>query len=951
MSYKKILNNKPHFQLTKIATSILLLSLVSSGVNAQQDENSAKEQESSVEKIAVTGSRIQRAGFATATPVNVVGQKAIEESGFSNVYDILKSVPSIGVGLGSANGSPGALSSPEAGASFINLRGLGTDRSLVLIDGRRRVSGSSASSAVDLSMVPAGLIKRVEVITGGASAVYGADAVSGVVNMIMKDDVEGIELSVSTGASTAGSGGERVSLDFAGGAEFADGKGSIVVGISYSKEQELKTSQRDFGTELNLRPNPANTGPADGIPDRIHVEDIALYGFAPTGAFRVDGDWYTADPSVRLIDRGILFANIRGIGAEGFRRTDFSRLRQEQEILATRFSLNYEVADDVNFFVDADFGTTTTVGSGQPDNTTGSGGLIINKLQRENPLLPDDLTALMDANGISTLSYNRAYQNWGTRTPTFDRTSYSLVAGFEGDLANDWNWSFSAQDSRYENNSKWSNYSITQNVANAIDVIADPVTGEAVCRSGGDCVPIFPLSQEALTSEQSAYIQHTALRFHRNEQQVISASLAGDAFELPSGFVQFAAGLEHREESIAALDDGLARQGGLHLFRGQEPQGAEMSVDEAYLEVVIPVLSGIAAFEQLDIEAAIRYSDYDTIGGTTATKLGFNWAIIEDIRLRASIATSVRAPNLSELFSPGVTTGAFLTDPCDVTQINLGTSTREANCAALGIPNGWVDPNAAPAKEVVTGGNSDLSEEESDSFTIGAILTPSFIEGITLSIDYWDIEITNAIGSFGVNDIIKKCVDSPTTTNEFCSLITRDNQLSIERIDVAKINVGSLNARGIDFEGYYSTDIDDGVLSASLNGSYLLDHEQLVDENDPDSLFISKNNPDNPKFRSNLNLTYKTGALSVGLNTRYIGSAILDPNVLTAESIDTNNVPSRIYNDLVLGYEFENELRLTATITNLGDIDPPRREDVFTASRGNYDNVGRFISLRAAYNF
>ena len=282
MSYKKILNNKPHFQLTKIATSILLLSLVSSGVNAQQDENSAKEQESSVEKIAVTGSRIQRAGFATATPVNVVGQKAIEESGFSNVYDILKSVPSIGVGLGSANGSPGALSSPEAGASFINLRGLGTDRSLVLIDGRRRVSGSSASSAVDLSMVPAGLIKRVEVITGGASAVYGADAVSGVVNMIMKDDVEGIELSVSTGASTAGSGGERVSLDFAGGAEFADGKGSIVVGISYSKEQELKTSQRDFGTELNLRPNPANTGPADGIPDRIHVEDIALYGFAPT---------------------------------------------------------------------------------------------------------------------------------------------------------------------------------------------------------------------------------------------------------------------------------------------------------------------------------------------------------------------------------------------------------------------------------------------------------------------------------------------------------------------------------------------------------------------------------------------------------------------------------------------------------------------------------------------
>ncbi|WP_077338186.1 TonB-dependent receptor plug domain-containing protein [Pseudocolwellia agarivorans] len=951
MSCKPANIRKSRFKLN--ACTILLLSLGASAQStyAYAQEESAEKQEAAVERIAVTGSRIQRAGFETATPVNVVGKEAIDESGFSNVYDILKSVPAIGVGLGSANGSPQALSNPEAGASFINLRGLGTDRSLVLIDGRRRVSGSSASSAVDLSMIPAGLIERVEVITGGASAVYGADAVSGVVNMIMKDDIDGIEVSVSTGMSTEGSGGERFSLDLAGGSEFANGRGNMVFGLSFGKEQELRSSQRDFTTQLNLRPNPDNTGPNDGIPDNIHVDNLALFGFSPKGAFNIGGSWYTDDNGVRLLDRGEQFDGIRGTG-EGFRGVDFSRLRQEQETLATRFSLDYEISDDINFFLDADYGQTTTVGSGQPDNTTQGGAFVINKLQRDNPLLPDDLTALMDANGLTTLSYNRAYENWGVRTPTFDRTSYSIVAGFNGFFKNDWSWDVYYQDSRYENNSKWANYTLTEHVANAIDVIEDPITGEAVCRSGdADCVPIYALSQDPLSAEQSAYIHHTALRFHRNEQQVFSASLTGDVFELPSGDVQFAAGVEHREESIAALDDGLARQGDLHLFRGQEPQGAELTVDEAYLEVVIPVLSDMPAFEQFDIEAAVRYSDYDTIGGTTATKLGFNWAISDDVRIRASKATSVRAPNLSELFSPGVTTGAFLIDPCDISQISLGTSTRPANCAAIGIPAGWADPNAAPAKEVVTGGNSSLSEEKSDSLTIGAVITPSVIEGLSFSIDYWDIEITDAIGSFGVNDIIKKCVDSPTTNNDFCPLVARDSQLSIARIDVTKINVGSLNARGVDFEGYYSTDVSDGNLAVSLNGSYLLEHEQLVDANDPTSLFITKNNPDNPKFRSNLNFTYKEGPLSVGFNTRYIGSAILDPNALTAESIDTNDVPSRMYNDLVIGYEFESELRLTATITNIGDVEPPRRELIFEGARGNYDNVGRFVSLRASYNF
>ena len=935
-------------RLSSIAAAVIIAS-ASPNLYAQPESNQDPEV---LEEVLVTGSRIQRSGFETSTPVNVVDQKLIEESGYANIYDVLKSVPSIGVGLGSANASPGALSNPEAGASFVNLRGLGVDRSLVLVDGLRRVSGSSQSSAVDVSMIPAGLIERVETITGGASAVYGADAVSGVVNIIMKDEMEGVEMSISSGASTEGSGGERIGFDLAGGTGFDDDRGSLVFGVSYSKEDELRATQRDFSSrQVFVTNNPDNTGPDDGIPDTITLDDSAIWIFATTGAFNLGGQWYTADPDVRLIDTGVPYG-IYGVGGEGFRQVDFSRLRQEQETIATRASLNYELFDGINFFFDADYGQTTTVGSAQPDNTTGGGGYTINSLQRDNPLIPADLAASMDANGLTTLGFLRAYTNWGNRTPTFDRTSFSFAAGFEGTLQNDWDWSVSFQDSRYENNSKWSNYAITENLANAIDVIADPVTGEPVCRSGAaGCVPIYPLSQEPMSAEQDAYIRHTALRFHRNEQRVAAASLAGNLMDLPAGALQFAAGLEHREEEIKSMDDGLARQGALHLFRGQEPQNAEMSVKEAYLELVVPVIAEMPFIQQLDIEAAVRSSDYDTIGSTTASKIGLNWAISDDLRIRASSSISVRAPNLSELFSPGVTTGAFLIDPCDITQINLGTSSRAANCAALGIPVGWANPNAANAKQLITGGNPDLTEEESDSFTFGLVITPDAIKGLSLSIDYWDIEITDAIGSFGASDIIKKCVDSPSLANNFCPMITRDGQLSIERINVSRINVGRLNASGIDFGGAYGFDIAGGDLSINLNGSFLMEHEELIDGSDPTSLFINRNDPNNPKLRSNLNLTYQQGPLSLGLNTRYIGSTIYDPNALTDETSDKPLVPSRVYNDLIIGYEFENELRITGTITNIGDVNPPRIGDLFLGVRGNYDNTGRFISLRASYSF
>ncbi len=927
-----------------------------SGVATNAADAQGATDSAAIEEVVVTGSRIQRSGFETSTPVTVIGAEAIGESGHVNINDVLRLDPSIGVGLSSANNSPGGLPNAQAGAGFVNLRGLGTDRSLVLVDGRRRVSGSFNSSAVDISMIPAGLIERVEIITGGASAVYGADAVSGVINMIMKDDIDGLEVSTGYGFGTEGSGGERIRFDLTGGSEFAGGRGSAVFGFSYSKENELTALQRDFSSrQLTVINNPDNTGPADGIPDRIHISDDSLWIFPYTGSFNIGGTWYTIDPNVRPVNRGGPIYGIRGIDAEGFRPIDFNRLRTEHELMAFRFDMDFELSDAVNFFVNADFGESESLGAGQPDNTLPVPGVALNTIRRENPLIPADLAALMDANDVTSFTYNQPYRSWGNRSPIMDRRSHTITAGLQGVFGNDWNWEVYLQDGQYENDSTWQNFTLFDRVAAAIDVIADPTTGEPVCRSGAaGCVPFFPLGPDRPSQAALDYIQIPVLRFHRNEQRIASASLTGSFAALAAGDVQFAAGLEYREETIVTRDEEAAQQNLVHLFRGAQPQDADQSVSEAYLEVLVPIFADAGFAKNLDLEAAVRLSDYDTIGNTAATKLGINWAPTDDFRIRASVASSVRAPNLSELFNPGITAGAFLTgsDPCDAININLGSSTRPANCAALGIPSGWVDPRVG-AREVVTGGNPDLREEESDSFTVGTVIAPTSVDNLQISIDYWDIEITDAVGSFGVTDIINKCVDSATIDNAFCPQIERDPGpgFSLNRINVATINVGKLTATGVDFAARYGIDAWNGSIAITLGGTWLLDHEQLVDINDPTSLLVTRGNPDNPKLRVNLNLTYDRGPLNVGLNTRYIGSAKMDPNV-SDEFFDRNEFGSKVFNDLVIGYEVGDSLRLAAIVVNLADVEPPRRgNNIYLGTRGNYDNFGRLISLRASYGF
>ncbi|WP_077343351.1 TonB-dependent receptor domain-containing protein [Pseudocolwellia agarivorans] len=934
------------FTISAVARGVSLASVLTmAGTNlafAQQDNQENAEEEAAMEVVLVTGSRIARSAYDSTVPVTSVGKETIEESGYANTYDILKSVPAIGVGLGSANAGNGG--DATVGSSFINLRGLGVDRSLVLVNGRRRVSGSNTSAAVDITMIPAGLIKDIEVITGGASAVYGADAVSGVVNTILRDDIDGLELSTSYGASPEGSGGERLGVDLAGGTDFLGGRGSVVFGVSYAKENSLRADQRDFSSEqLNLRPNPLNTGPNDGISDNVHIVPNWITAVTEGGRFVVGGQQYTVQPDLRLLELGTVFGGGRSIGdADGFRALDYILLRQEQEVLATHVSMDFEINDNLNFFASVDYGKTDTTAAGQPENSFGR------VVTRDNAFLQPEVAALMDANGLDSITVNRLETVYGNRIPSSDRTSYTIVTGLEGLLSNDWEWGIAAQIGSYKSNNNYINFAIDANEALAADAVIDPITGQPVCRSRTPgCVPIPSLGLNPISDEARAFSLYSPFRFYENKQDMVSATLTGDLFELPAGLVKFAGGLEYRDESVRSFDDPLSASGASALLRPVAAQNASQTVTEAYLETLVPLID---EEQTLDFEAAIRLSDYDTIGSTTAWRVGLNWAPIESVRVRSSMSTSVRAPNLSELFSAGSTSSGIVVDPCNANQITLGSATRGANCAALGLPAGFVDPLLV-TRNIVTAGNPDLEPEESDSFSIGAVFTPSSIPNLTLSIDHWDIEIEDAIGSFAFADVLKNCVDSPTINNPFCSQITRFPSGPVESINLSKINVGKQSASGIDFQGRYNFDALNGNFDIVINGTYLSELEQLVVSDDPTSLVKLRNNPDNPDFRANFNISYYQGPLTLRLNTRYIGSAVLDPNARTNETIDTPEVNSKMYNDLVIGYEFENSLKLTATVSNLFSVNPPYRDGVWYGARGSYDNTGQFVNLRAQYTF
>lgn len=907
--------------------------------------------------IVVTGSRVARSGFDNPTPTTIINAEQIANTGLNDISDVLMQSPQIAVGLGSSNDT----FQRDIGASFINLRGLGENRTLVLVDGRRRVSGSRDGSQVDVSAIPTSMIKSVEVITGGASAVYGADAVSGVVNIILKDDIEGFEVSGRVGLSDRGD-GATYRISTSGGGQFADGRGSARFGLNYSKSETLKYTDRSYTYgegALRFVNNPDNTGPDDGIPDRIVITNPRTITSSYEPSFVIGGQRYYYDNGLATQSGVDCYGSYCSGGDYGYDNRE-RNLRNPRESFSAIAGLEYELSDNITAFTDFEFSfaNSETNGQGFFDSSL--------TLQRDNPTLPDEVTALMDANGLSTLKvgYEGEYI-FGNREHGNSRYIYTVTGGLRGKVAN-FDWEAFAQYGRRDQRYKRGNSRIESRFYEAVDAVIDPDTGEMVCRSeaaqAAGCRPIS-VFDGMVSDEDKAYFEATFMREVTNEQFLAGIQATGSLIDLPAGPLGVAIGAEYRRDSLSTLDDPLGARGLLYRTdNGGESVDASAEVVEAFAEFVVPVLKDSFLGKSLQVEGAARYSHYDTIGSTLAWKLGGEWAPIDDLRFRVTRSRSVRAPTIVELFAPETIGALNITaDPCDAAEINQNPN-RLANCRALGIPVGWVDPAASLALTTRLGGNPDLQEETSNSWTAGVVTTP--VDGLTLSADWWSIKIDDAIQTISGNSIVEKCVDSESLDNPFCALVTRGNFVGlsdpyvISSIDLRQVNVGSLTARGVDFAASYYTYLD--KISSSLPGrltvtatlTYLDKLEELVDATDETTLLIKDGEYENPTWRANLNLGYAVGNLRANWKVRYIGPSSLDVEK-SAEYYGGVTVDERFYHDLSINYELDDGSSLQLGVNNLFDEHPPRTPSTYTGAYGSslFDSVGRFFYLGATKKF
>lgn len=921
-------------------------------VHAQSPEPpaDAATRTATLEEVVITGSRIARTTYESPSPVAVTSAEQIERAGVGNVYDLFNRSPLFGVGSGPS--SVGAYGG-ETGAQFLNLRGLGANRTLVLVNGQRRVSGASSTSAVDLSSIPANMIDRVEVVSGGAAAIYGADAVTGAVNILLKDDVDGVELTTRQGLSSRGDAYGGTYGVLLGGA--IGDRGHVTVGLSYNRDEPLYQRDRSYTRATTyLTANPANVNATDGVFDNIAVRDARFVDTSYGGTFAIGGTRYTYDDGVRpLQNDSLLYGpdSYFGVGGDGFNGSDFDGLRSGSKVFSALTHLTYALFDGVTLTSDLQFAQTKAGIGGQPpfgfDYT----------ITRDNPFLPSSVAALMDADSLTSLIVSRTDRDNGVNMRELTRQTYTGLAKLDGQFTSSIAWSAFAQYGQFTNDDIFHDDRVIARFYEALDVVSGsngPECRSATARANG-CMPLNIFGPDAATQSALDYFQHDAPTRTTNSQTVFGAQLNGDLLNLPAGALALSTGLEYRRESTRVVADPLSQRGELFDKRGADLSGS-FDVTEVFGEVSVPLLRDQPFARTLEVDGAVRYSDYSTIGSTTTWKAGLVHAPIDDVRFRVTRSRSVRAPNLSELFNSGALSNSVYLDPCDASQINSAPN-RASNCAALGLPPAFVDPLLGVAKFVQTGGNPNLEPETSNSLTVGVVLQPSFLPGFSASLDYFDLKIEGAINTLPVNSILSGCVDGAAPSSVFCSQIIRRADGGITQVNVNPLNVGELRASGVDFSADYRADAgslfsEPLVLGLSIFGSYYIENDVIADSSKPDEVLEYAGSILVPRFRVAATASADVGSMNVAWTTRYLSSTTADLNV-GREYRSDNDVASRLYNDVYATYAANSGVRIGAGVNNVFDVHPPFSADTYTGTFNGsfFDNIGRYFFLTAGISF
>jgi len=972
---------------------MLLLASVAAAAPAFSQQAPAPEgQPQELDVVTVTGSRVKR-DFASDSPIVSVGSEVLRQTGSNNIEQVLNQLPQFVPSITTTSNNPA-----NGGQANIDLRGLGTLRNLVLMDGRR-LPPSNSDGTVDINIVPAALIDHIEVATGGASAVYGSDAIAGVTNFIMKKNFEGVALQTEYGETAQNDGTEWMS-SLTLGSNFAEDRGNAVFSFQYTRRDEILQGSRDF-SRVTLDVSRAGNLPqgsgtiTEGRYDRAvansHTQAamdqvFAQYGAAPGTVPRGQSIGFNPDGTVFSTGTGAAnsVVNFRGDqDAAGFNPNSFTYNFAPPNLLSlpvNRWNLagfaNLDMSDHTNAYMQAFFTSYETDTQLAPVPATGL------TIPVTNPYIPADLRTLLASrpDPDADFTFRQRMEGVGPRQGSNNYSVYQLLGGVKGDIGESLQWNVYASTAQVRGEEILNN---DVSLSRMEELLNSPTGGADRCDGGYN-----PFGGPAgLSTPCADYLRSYFTNRTTLDHRLAEATLGGKAFTMPAGDAQFSVGVSWRDENFEFNPDNAIARGDSVGFLQQSPLEGSYNMKEVFGELYLPVLENARFAKTLGLTLGARASDHSISGTAQSYKLEGTWQPIDAMRFRSSYQRAVRAPSISELFTPGTQNfPALLEDPCDAAStartaganadaVNGGSGKVRDLCVQQGIPLADIDSFASGAVsqvETFSGGNPDLKEETADTWTFGVVLNAPWegaLSNLHASVDYYSIKLKDAIFSIPAGEILLLCYgyagNNPDldANDPACRSINRLTDSSGNQSDgtpwvpsQGTANVSSLNTAGIDFQVDWGLDIGKaGTLDLNLMANWLqkwdisyLPSLASIERKGTVGDGVGSAFPDYKLF---LNTSWNYGPFGLGLRARYLPA--MDNKYLTYAPVTTVSVPSVTYVDLNASWRFGESVDVHLGVENATDEQPP----LYTASvqmntdPSTYDVLGRRYFLRANMRF
>lgn len=909
--------------------------------------------------IIVTGSRIARQGFNAPTPLTTIGQDNIQAQGDTNIAEVLNELPAFRPSQTPENSF--VTITGNIGARTLDLRGLAPQRTLVLVNGRRFIP-SSPQGTVDLNLIPTMLIQRAEVVTGGASAAYGSDAVAGVVNLILDTKLTGLRAQAQYGLSERGD-DKNYQAALAGGTSFGGGRGHIVAGFEFAQNKglggcyALDWCAEEYSNFTNtdwIAPTAANPNPNNTLPNRVllphkHPTLITpgLINSPGTGGnpllrgtyFRPDGT-----PVINGWDYGEWPSTFAQVGGDGHLDDPFTSahlMKSPVRRWSAYLHGEYELTDSIKGFTELSYGDVLGHQNGAQFRETGL------TIRRDNPFLPAEVLALMGPTQPS-IALARDGDDFGVAKYRGQNKTFRGVAGLQGQIGGGWSWDAYYQFGHNQYHQVMANNRINARFPLAVDAVRNGA-GDIVCRINADtnpsnddpgCIAVNLFGENKWDPAAKSYFYGTGWQSATIKQHVAAANIQGEPFNTWAGPVSVATGVEYRQDKIAGSADPISLVNGWYVGNGSAVSG-KVDVKEGYFEAIVPLARDLPFANSLEFNGAVRVTDYSTSGGVTTWKAGMTWDVVDWLRFRGTRSRDIRAPNLLELF--GSTTSA---------------SSRVV--AATGVQY---------LPRIFTGGNDQLSPEIADTWTVGAVFMPKWgaLDGLRVSVDYYDIQIDKAISQVGGQTIVDRC--QLANVPEFCRLITFGDADPKAIVEVRNpwLNLNTLIVRGVDIEADYRLRLAD---SQSLNFRILASYvSDLITVDTVGSINRAGQTgvqtgaqPGLPRWTANATVSYDDGPFNFNVQGRFISAGIMDVTLVgpsqpgystdLRNSISVNDIEAMFYVDVGASYTFKLEnarsLQIFGAVKNLTNPVPP--VNVYSGSGTNpflFDIVGRRFTVGA----